>query len=350
MPFSRIDIDGAQGEGGGQILRTALALSLLTRRAIRMTNIRAGRRNPGLAPQHLKAVEAAAQIGNAQIQGTYLGSRTLEFIPQGLFPGSYQVDIGTAGSTGLILQTLLLPLSFTPAVSRLVVRGGTHVPWSPCHHYLKRHWLPYFREMGGEVELHMEGAGYYPRGGGLVRCLVQPLRRLSPLNLTQRGNLEQLSCLSLATGLARQVAQRQADQAARRLKRFRRILNVEVGDLGGVGKGTMLLLLAEFEGSRCCYCSLGAHGKSAESVADETVDALERFLSRKGAIDEHLADQLVLPLCLAEGVSEFTTAAITRHLLTNIATVKLFLPLDISVTGALGDVGRVCIRGGAALG
>ena len=349
MPYSPIYIDGSQGEGGGQILRTALTLSLLTGRPLHMWKIRSGRRVPGLAAQHLKALEAAVMIGGASCAGASKGSQAIEFIPQGIFPGNYQLDIGTAGSVSLVLQTLLVPLSFAPATSLLVGRGGTHVPWSPCFHYLERHWLPWIRQMGCRIDLTLEQAGYYPKGGGQVRALVQPLRRLSGLDLSQRGNLEKLTCLSLSTGLPSDVARRQVEQTQRRLARFKGVLEVEIGRLPGLGQGCLLFLLAEFEGARCCYYALGQRGKPAEAVADEAVDALERFLASKAAIDEHLADQLLVPLALAEGKSEFTTVKVTSHLLTNIQTVKAFLPVEINVDGTLGEVGRVRIRGAGHL-
>ncbi|WP_429886202.1 RNA 3'-terminal phosphate cyclase [Geoalkalibacter halelectricus] len=343
MPYSPLEIDGSLGEGGGQILRTALSLSLLTRRPLRMVNIRAGRHQPGLAPQHLQAVEAATVIGGAACTGAHRDSQHIEFAPQGLFPGSYHFDIGTAGSVGLVLQTLLVPLAFAPAPSRLLVRGGTHVPWSPCYHYLEHHWLPCLREMGFRLELSLEAAGYYPRGGGEVRALVHPVQKLDPLSFHQRGNLEKLTCLSLATGLPRHVAERQALQAQRRLSRFKAVLNLEMGDLPGRGQGSMLMLLAEFEGGRCCYYALGQRGKPAEQVADEAVEALEQFLTRQAAIDEYLADQLLLPLALTSRSCGFTTAKVTPHLLTNSEVIMGFLPVDIHVEGALGGVGRVRI-------
>src|SRR5512139_468894 len=178
-----IEIDASFGEGGGQVLRSALALSVITGEAMRLTNIRARRPKPGLKPQHLKAVEAAAQVSAARVEGAILGSQTLRFEPEGLQAGDYAFDIGTAGSVSLLLQTIYLPLSFADSPSRLTLSGGTHVPWSPCYHYLQWQWLPYLAEAGYHVACSLERAGFYPRGGGLVHENIVPTRHFTALRL-----------------------------------------------------------------------------------------------------------------------------------------------------------------------
>lgn len=340
-----IEIDGSYGEGGGQLLRSSLTLSLLTGKSVQIRNIRARRKKPGLMAQHLQAVEAATAVGSAQVDGTKLGSTILTFVPHRLRPGNYRFDIGTAGSTSLVLQTVLLPLSLAGAPSRLVICGGTHVPWSPCFHYLQRHWLSSLQQCGFAVGLALKKAGFYPRGGGEISASIQPVAGIAPLTLMQRGKLHRLHCLSTVTGLPLSIAHRQLQQALKRLERRFPQIEQEVTSLPGPGKGTLLLLLAEFEQSRSCYYALGERGKPAERVACEAVDAFERFLAGEGAVDQHLADQLILPLAFAEGTSLVRTAEVTQHLLTNIWVVAQFLPLKIEVDGALGQVGTVLIEG-----
>jgi RNA 3'-terminal phosphate cyclase (ATP) len=341
-----VEIDGSYGEGGGQILRSSLTLSLLTGKPVQIQNIRSRRKKPGLMAQHLQAVEAAAVVGSARVEGARLGGSSLTFVPQGLRPGNYRVGIGTAGSTSLVLQTVLLPLSLARAPSQLIITGGTHVAWSPCFHYLKRHWLPYLQQCGFAVGLELGKAGFYPRGGGEISVSIQPVADISSLTLKERGKLRQLHCLSIVSGLDLSIAHRQMQQVLARLEwRFPRIKK-EVTHLPGPGKGTLLLLLAEFEHSRCCYYALGERGKPAERVADEAVDAFERFLVSSGAVDQHLADQLILPLVFAKGTSEVRTAEITPHLVTNIWVVAQFLPVEIDVDGELGQAGTIVIQGG----
>jgi len=342
-----IRIDGSHGEGGGQILRSALTLSALTGKPMRIDNIRAGRRKPGLMAQHRKAVEAAAAVSGARVEGARLGSTALTFEPRGLRSGDYRFDIGTAGSTSLVLQTILLPLAFAGGPSRVTVTGGTHVAWSPCFHYLDLYWLPCLREIGMQVGLKLARAGFYPKGGGRIEAKIDPAGSLKPLDLTHRGNLGKILILSAVANLDVDIAHRQSRQARRRLDEagVEAAVEEKIVSLPAVGKGTILLLLAEFEGSRCCYTALGERGKPAERVADEAAGAFLSFLVGDGAVDEHLADQLLLPLALVPGCSEIRTAAITGHLLTNAEVLREFLPVDIAVEGEVGRPGVVRVQG-----
>jgi RNA 3'-phosphate cyclase len=345
-----IQIDGSWGEGGGQILRSALTLSVITDKAMHISNIRARRRKPGLMAQHLKAVEAAAAVGNARVEGALPGSTALVFEPHGIHPGEYYFDIGTAGSTSLVLQSILLPLAAAQKVSCITISGGTHVPWSPCFHYLDMHWLPYLRRIGLEAELKMERAGFYPRGGGFIRASIFPAKTFSTLRLTERGKLKKIFCLSAVANLGLSVAERQSRQALQRLSGCGGKIEAKNVSIPGLGKGTMLLILAEFECSSCCYCALGERGKRAERVADEAADAFEAFLATDGAIDEYLADQLLLPLAFAAGRSELRTNKVTQHLATNGWVIKHFLPVEIVIEGEIGRPGLVCIKGGSIAG
>jgi RNA 3'-terminal phosphate cyclase (ATP) len=333
-----IEIDGAMGEGGGQILRSALSLSLLTGRPFRLYRIRAGRDRPGLRPQHLAALQAAARISGAQLEGDRTGSSEIRFTPGPVRPGEYFFDIGTAGATALVLQTLLLPLALASTASTLVIRGGTHVPRSPCFHYLEWHWRPFLARMGIPFALSMPMAGFYPEGGGELQARIPGHARPTGLQLGERGALRGIRGLSAVANLPLEIAERQRRRAQRGLETLLRNVPIElaVEAFPAVSHGTLLLLLTEFTRGAACFFALGARGKRAEQVADEAVAALARFLATDGAVDGWLADQLLLPLALADRTSELRTSEVTRHLLTNIEVVRRFLPVDIRVAAALG--------------
>lgn len=341
-------IDGSQGEGGGQVLRTSLALSIITGKAVHIENIRARRAKPGLKAQHLKAVDAAAAVSKAWVEGATLGSSALVFKPVEIRSGRYRFDIGTAGAVSLVLQTIFLPLSLASSASSVIVSGGTHVAWSPCSHYLDQNWLPTLLKIGFDTQISLTQAGFYPGGGGQIGAIIRPARKISPLQLKQRGRLLRVIGISAVANLATSIADRQKRQAMLRLQnlsweRKQPEIRIKTTQLTSPGKGTLLLLLAEFEAGRCCYFGLGELGKPAERVADEAVDSLLAFLESDGAIDQYLADQLLLPLCLANGESEIRTNLITQHLVTNAAVLQVFLPVHIEIDGELGKPGLVHI-------
>jgi RNA 3'-terminal phosphate cyclase (ATP) len=242
-----------------------------------------------------------------------------------------------------VLQTILLPLSCAKSESSVTLIGGTHVPWSPCFHYLDLHWLRYLREIGFNISLRLESAGFYPRGGGRVHAAIRPVGNLSPLNLAQRGALRKIRGISAVANLDLSVAERQRNEALSRLAGQCQKIEIETVMMPAQFKGTMLLLIAEFDHSQCCYYSLGARGKRAETVADEATAELIEFLATDGAVDQYLADQLVLPLALAPGTSKLRTPKVTRHLLTNTDVIKMFLPVKIEITGELNQPGLVQI-------
>lgn len=339
-----IEIDGSQGEGGGQVLRTALTLAAITAKPVHLFNVRAHRSKPGLKPQHLKAVEAVAAICGARVEGAKLGSQTLRFEPQIIAPGRYQFDIGTAGSVSLVLQTVLLPLSFAGQDSHVVITGGTHVPWSPCYHYLAWHWLHYLRQAGFRAELALDRAGFYPPGGGRISATIAPAVALAPLTAAKRGALRRIRGLAAVSNLDIGIAERMRSRAMQQLQHADVACDIESTTFDALSPGAFLLLLAEFEHSQACYYALGARGKPAEVVADEAVGQLQEFLATDGAIDEYLADQLVLPLAFAPGVSELRTSRVTQHLVTNAEIVKRFLPVAIEVSGDVGRPGQVRIH------
>lgn len=340
-----IEIDASFGEGGGQILRSALALSVITGKPMRLVHVRARRPQPGLKPQHLKAVEAAALISGARVEGATLGSQTLEFEPNGLKAGEYAFDIGTAGSVSLLLQTVYLPLSFADRPSRLVLTGGTHVPWSPCYHYLAWQWLPYLDRIGLRLECSLESAGFYPRGGGVMQVLVQPSRHLSPLCVTERGRLLRIRGLSAVGRLPLSIAERQRKQAIEKLAGLDVPLEIEIKEVPSASPGTFIVLLAEFENSRCCAFALGERHKPAEKVGEEAVGELQEDISSGGALDAWLADQLLLPLAFAPGRSELSVCRISQHLVTNAKLLGYFLPVAVGIDGEAGHPGVARLKG-----
>ena len=339
-----IEINGSHGEGGGQILRTALALSAIEKKPFEIFDIRAGRKRPGLAAQHLQCVEAMAQICDAEVQGAGIGSSSLKFYPGEIKSGDYCFEIKTAGSTSLVLQTIFLPLSLADKPSSITIRGGTHVPFSPCYHYLKEHWLYYLKKIGFDAKIEMPRAGFYPKGGGEIDIYIKHTGNVYPLELTARGRLLKVRGISAVSNLDSGIAERQRKQAIRHLSEINIIPEIDVVDIPAFGRGTMLLLVGEFENSQCCYFSLGAIGKRAEKVADEACKELTHFLETTAVLDEHLADQIILPLSLAKGTSRFVTPKITQHLLTNAEIINLFSHTKIDINGNPGEEGEVVLQ------
>ncbi len=351
-----IVIDGSHGEGGGQVLRTSLCLSALLGEPIRIENIRVKRPNPGLQAQHLTGVRALARACRAEAKGAKLGSPTLTFTPRSSpRSGEYSWDVadarkgGSAGATGLVFQALLVPLFLAGGNSRLFLRGGTHVAWSPPFHYLKMVYLPTLSRMGFRAQVDIERWGWYPIGGGLMTAQItgmgHPLSGASGLELTERGRLKRLHGISALSNLPRHIAERQKRHAEKMLRREGLDPQIEMVDAPSKGRGSALFLLAEFENVRAGFTGLGRKGKPAEKVAEEACSEFLRYDESGAALDQHLADQLILPMALAEGGSSFTTCRITQHLLTNIWVVERFLKTRFLVQGEEGRRGKVIITG-----
>lgn len=336
-----IEIDGSIGEAGGQVLRTSLTLSVLTQKPLRIINIRAERKSPGLRSQHLKSVSAAREISGGTVSEGKIGSGSISLIPGPIQAGKYFFDIGTAGSTSLLLQTIYLPLSLATGNSKVTICGGTHVEWSPCYHYLVWHWLPYLLQMGFKFEISLERAGYYPRGGGRISMNISPIQDLKPINIVKRGKVNQIRGISAVSNLPRKIAERQRNQVVRRLGNKYPLNDIRIADLPSDNKGTVLLLIIECEYSRACFFALGAPGKPAEAVADEVIDSTIEFLDSEGAIDPFLADQLLLPLAIMDLPSKLTTTKITNHIQTNAKIIKHFLPVEITIMGEIGRPGKI---------
>lgn len=343
MSDAMLEIDGSFGEGGGQILRTSLALSLITGRPFHLFHVRAGRAKPGLQPQHLMSVRAAAAIGQAQVRGASRGSSDLVFEPGEVRSGAYRFDIGTAGSTGLVLHTLYLPLALRgDGPSELTLVGGTHTDTSPCYHFLDTTWRRYLQLCGLPVSLRMHRPGFYPRGGGLVEAHVQPTAALEAIQLGRRGPVK-VSGFSAVAGLGPHIAHRQARRARFRLEQKGLDVELEEESWDG-GPGTVVALVVETSPVPTLFFALGARGKPAERVADEAVDQVLDYLAAGDAlVDPHSADQIVLPLSLAPGPSEYLVTEVTQHLTTNIAVIRMFLNREVLCEGEIGRAGQVRI-------
>ena len=328
-----LTIDGAMGEGGGQVLRSALSLSLLTGRGIEISRIRAGRPRPGLMPQHLAAVQAAKTVGRADVEGAKLGSQQIGFRPRGIFAGDYHFDIGTAGATSLVLQTLALPLQFAQGPSNLTITGGTHVPWSPCFHYLDQHWRPFMQAMGYRLDLELLMAGFYPKGGGCISAHIEPRGSLNLLDLSRRGRLLGITGLAAVADLPLHIAERMQRETLRHLGEK---ASVEISQLPTRSPGTFLMLCVGYENGAGCFVGLGKRGKPAERVADECIDQLQVMLEGEAAIDPWLADQLLLPLVLIPGRSMLRVDRFSSHLRTLAELIRLFLPASIELEESEG--------------
>ena len=341
----RVELDGSFGEGGGQILRTSLTLSLLTGRPFRIFNIRGRRVRGGLRAQHLQCAKAAAQISGASIEGDTVGSSELLFEPGEVKPCKLTFEIGTAGSTSLVLQTIALPLAFASGPSEVTITGGTHVPWSPCTHYLIMEWAALLETMGVKVDVELISAGYYPRGGGEIRAAIHPAGTIAPLCCTERGELQSLTGLSMVSNLDAKVAERQSRRAQKRLADIDLTPDLRVMQIHSIGVGTAIMLLAKFDGGRCCYVGLGERHKKAERVAEDATKQMLRFFATDATLDEYAADQMLLPAALAAGTSEYRTPVVTQHLLTNAEVVRRFLPAEVSIDGTEGGPGTVKVVG-----
>ncbi len=339
-----IELDGSMGEGGGQILRSSLALSLLTGQAFHLRNIRAGRSKPGLQPQHLLCVRAAGTIGQAQTRGASRGSSDLVFEPGAVRPGAYRFDVGTAGAVGLVLHTIYLPLALaTDVASEVTLIGGTHVRAAPCFHFLDITWRSYLAACGLTVDLKMRRAGFYPRGGGEVHAIVQPRRGVQCLTLGEH-DLVRATGFSAVAGLPDSVARRQGRRARFRLEQMGLEIDLREQTWEG-GPGSVLGIELNTSPAPTLFFAIGERGKPAEVVADEAADAVQSYLdAAPNLVDSHSADQLVLPLVLATGPSTYRVAEVTRHLTTNISVIQRFLDRKIECVGKEGEPGIVRIE------
>lgn len=340
-----LTIDGSFGEGGGQILRTSLSLAAITGQEVTIKNIRAGREKPGLRPQHLTGALAVAEICGAEITGAEVGSTRLTFKPHKVTGGNYEFDVSriraSAGSVNLVLQTILWPLAFAEKKSRIIIKGGTHVPHAPAFNYIKETFLPTVANMGLLSRYTMAKAGYYPIGGGEVLLDIDPVKELKPISLTHRDKQLLVEVISAVSNLPMSIAERQMSTGIQRLKGMGLDAQTWTEEYPSTGKGTVFFISASSDHSSGGFQSLGELRKRAEKVADDACDELEQYIRCGMAIDKHLADQLIIPIALAQGNSKFTTCEITQHLITNIAVVEHFLPVHFHISAGLGEPGTV---------
>ena len=332
-------IDGSSGEGGGQILRSSLALSMVTGTPFRIENIRANRDPPGLARQHLTAVTSAAQLCSATVDGAALRSRELTFRPGRVAPGDYRFDVGSAGSTTLVLQTVLPPLLTADAPSLLTLEGGTHNPFAPPLDFLEKAFLRLINRMGPKVEVSLDRPGFAPRGGGRVAVSVEPSPRLQPFELNERGAMRTTTARATVAGLPRAIAERELTVVRERLGWGPG--DVAVEELPAeYGPGNILALEIAREHVTEVFTSVGRRGFSAEAVAADACDSAARYLAAGVPVGDCLADQLLLPLALAGGGS-YTTLALTRHAATNIEVIRKFLGVTVKHREVGPDVARI---------
>jgi RNA 3'-terminal phosphate cyclase (ATP) len=346
--LDRVVLDGSRGEGGGQILRTALTLSLLTGRPFRMVKIRANRDKPGLRPQHQKAVEAAAALGKARVTGGGVGAKELTFSPAAYTSRDFSIDIGTAGSTGLVLQTLHLALALrSEKAVTLTLKGGTFNPKAPAFPFLEATWCAHLKAFGMPLTLTMTAAGFYPRGGGQIEASIKPATP-KPIMQTYRGPLLRLSGVAGTANLRDDIARRMRDRAIERLGDHGFSAEIDLVRWPSPGQGAALYLTVEHEGTvPATFVGLGERGKPSETVADEAVAELLAFEAvEHAAVDAHAADQILLPLAFAPGRSEFTVSKVTEHLRTNVETIRAFVNRTITVEEPRhdGEPGRVVIE------
>jgi RNA 3'-terminal phosphate cyclase (ATP) len=331
-----IEIDGSEGEGGGQILRSALSLSMCTDQAFRLKNIRAKREKPGLMRQHLTALQAAAAVCDARVTGAEVGCAEITFRPGTVKAGDYQFAIGTAGSTTLVLQTVLPALLTASIPSTVRITGGTHNKACPPVDFLQRAYLPLVERMGPTVQLDLVRHGFYPRGGGEILARVTPSARLTAITLNDRGARTGGYAEAYISGIPMHVASRELEIVGKMLNWTADNLHIR-GLSGEFGPGNALTITVEHEHITEVFTGFGEKGVSAESVAKRAVDAARSYLASEAVVGRHLADQLLLPMALAGG-GEFTTMPVTQHFESHVEIIEKFVSRRVEMEDRKGVV------------
>lgn len=352
MARTMIQIDGSHGEGGGQILRTSVALSALTMRPVKVTNIRAGRERPGLRNQHIAGIELTARLVDADTAGLSEESMEIEFRPRNRRGGKFVYDIGTAGSISLVLQAVIPAAAFAPEQVEFEIRGGTDVAWSPPIDYMKNVFVPMVRHLGINLSIDVVRRGHYPKGGGLVRCAVEPVTEVVAADMIEFGELDRIRGISHCVRLPHHVAERQAKSAEANLRQAG-ISDIMIdtesypkGEDPHLGPGSGIVLWAESkDGIRLGADSLGARGKPAERVGNEAAHRLLNALSTGMAIDPNLGDMLIPYMALGSERMRIGLAAITKHLKTNVWVIERILSCSTELEGELDDSGILSITG-----
>jgi RNA 3'-terminal phosphate cyclase (ATP) len=325
-----ISIDGSMGEGGGQVLRTALSLSLITGQSFRIDNIRANRKKPGLLRQHYTAANAAAQIGCAQVEGLAVGSRELSFRPQTIQGGAHEFSVGTAGSVHLVLQTILPALLMADEPSTVSIEGGTHNPLAPPFDFVERTFLPVLKRMGGIASVTLERPGFFPGGGGLIRASIKPVERFKRLELTAPVLKVRKKATIYSGKIRTSVAEREMKTLMRKLKL--QPDEVATRDIpNSLSPGNVLSIALESDEVTEIVTGFGARGVKAETVAKRAAKEAIRYMEAEVPVGEHLADQLLLPMAIGKGGC-FHTVEPSLHFRTNIEVIQLFLDVNVVLT------------------
>ena len=325
-------IDGSTGEGGGQIIRTSLALSLVTGKPFRVERVRANREKPGLRQQHLTAVKAAAEIAAAKVEGAAVGALEFTFIPGSVTPGDYVFRIGTAGSATLVLQTILPPLMIATRSSTVKLEGGTYNVHAPPYDFLEKTFLPLVNRTGAQVLIELERYGFYPPGGGRFNVLIEPALKFQRLDLLERGRILAERARALVVNLPRSIADRELAVIKERMGLRDEQLQVEISD-NAISRGNVVMIEIESEHLTEVFTRVGERGVPAETVALKAVEEAQEYLKTEAPVGEHLADQLLIPLALSRGGS-FVTGSLSLHTTTNIKIIKKFLDVDITAAQA----------------
>ena len=334
-----LTIDGSFGEGGGQIVRSSLALSLVTGKSFTIDNIRAGRKRPGLMRQHLTALEAAAAISHAEVEGAAIGSRRLAFRPGKVRSGRYEFSVGTAGSTTLVLQTILPALTLAEGQSQLTLEGGTHNPFAPPFDFLAKTYCPLLNRLGPNVTVKLQRPGFYPAGGGRMTVEATPTKSLGRLELTDRGPIRSHHVRAIVANLPRHIGDRECRTIARKTGWDEACFSVEEIS-GSHGPGNVVIIELQSERLTEVFTGFGKRGVRAENVATQVLNAARHYLAADVPVGSYLADQLMLPLGigahLGTGGGTFRTMPLSRHAATQAEVVSLFMQLNVS----LEDSGR----------
>ena len=336
-----ITIDGSAGEGGGQILRTSLALSLVTGRRFRIENIRARRSKPGLLRQHLTAVRAATAIADAHVSGAEIGSSALSFEPFATRGGDYNLAVGTAGSATLVFQTILPALLLARERSRVTLEGGTHNPGAPPFDFLARTFVPALGRMGASVQVTLEAYGFYPAGGGRFVADIAPCSNFGEFIASTRGPAV-LRARAVVASLPETIGKRELSVVRQRLGLDRSVCGVETV-IPSIGPGNILMISIEGDTVTEVVTGFGVKGVTAEKVAGDACDEASRYLATDVAVGAHLADQLLIPMALGQGGS-FRTLTPTAHTTTNADVIRRFLDVPIAIEEESGGVVRIKVR------
>ncbi|MEM8738175.1 MAG: RNA 3'-terminal phosphate cyclase [Planctomycetota bacterium] len=327
--MQNLDIDGSQGEGGGQIVRSSIALAMVTGTPVRIENVRAGRRKPGLMRQHLTALRAAAHISSAEVEGDEIGSTAFSFSPAEVTSGTHRFAVGTAGSATLVLQTILPALLIADKPSEITIEGGTHNPFAPPFDFLAKSFLPLVNRMGPTVEVELVRSGFYPAGGGEFIARITPAKHLNPLHLNQRGELKSRVAKAVVANLSGDIAKRELKQVKKKLGWSEDELQIRDAK-GSHGPGNILTLELEHDHVSEVFTGFGEVGRPAEAVANQAIQQCQRYMKSGAAAGEYLTDQLMLPLAIAGGGS-FTSAGLSRHATTHLDLISRFLDIEVKV-------------------